>query len=56
MPELSNPHDRFFKQVMARKEIASDFLRYYLPAEVSSLLDHAALQVMKDSYVDGGLR
>ena len=34
MPEITNPHDRFFKEVFARKEVAADFLRNYLSADV----------------------
>lgn len=36
---LTNPHDRFFKDLFSRREAAQDFLRHYLPPEVSALLD-----------------
>ena len=39
MPEITNPHDRFFKEVFARKEVAADFLRNYLPADVLACVD-----------------
>ena len=56
MPELVNPHDRFFKEALARPDAARDFLRYYLPAEVTRLLDLSVLQLVKDSFVDETLR
>ena len=31
---LANPHDRFFKQFMAQTEIATDFIRAFLPSDV----------------------
>jgi predicted transposase/invertase (TIGR01784 family) len=56
MAELSNPHDRFFKEALAQQEVANDFLRYYLPAEVAALLDLTATELVKDSFVDAELQ
>lgn len=36
--QIVNPHDRFFKQVLSRREAANDFLRHYLPAKVVKYL------------------
>ena len=35
MEPITNPHDRFFRQVFSRRETAADFLRNYLPAAVA---------------------
>ncbi len=56
MTEISNPHDRFFKDVLSRREAARDFVLYYLPADVAALLDIESLVVSKDSFVDKELR
>ena len=56
MTEISNPHDRFFKDVLSRREAARDFVLYYLPADVAVLLDIESLVVSKDSFVDKELR
>lgn len=57
MAELSNPHDRYFRETLANPQAARDFLRYYLPAEVAALLDPAETpELMKDSFVDPELR
>jgi predicted transposase/invertase (TIGR01784 family) len=58
MAELTNPHDRFFRQAFARPELAADFLRHYLPRPVAALLDPdpAALRLQPGSFVDPDLR
>ncbi|MGH2544101.1 MAG: Rpn family recombination-promoting nuclease/putative transposase, partial [Ardenticatenaceae bacterium] len=52
MPELRNPHDRFFKEIFARPEVAQDFLQNYLPAEVAALLAPTLPQLQHGSFVD----
>jgi hypothetical protein len=42
MAELTNPHDRFFKAVFGRAEVAAEFLARYLPPPVAETLDWAA--------------
>ena len=56
MPELSNPHDHFFKQVLSRPDAARDMVLNYLPAEVVAVLDPTSLALRKDSFVDGVLK
>jgi predicted transposase YdaD len=36
---LTNPHDRFFKELFSRREVAQDFMSHYLPPELVALLD-----------------
>jgi len=36
---MNNPHDRFFKETLTRKENAASFFREYLPEDVTSGLD-----------------
>jgi hypothetical protein len=33
---LTNPHDSFFRQVMSRQDVATDFLSHYLPPEAAA--------------------
>jgi predicted transposase/invertase (TIGR01784 family) len=49
-------NDRFFKDVLSRREAALDFVLYYLPADLAALLDIESLVVSKDSFVDKELR
>jgi predicted transposase/invertase (TIGR01784 family) len=53
---LSNPHDKFFKDLFSRHEAARDFLQYYLPADISALLDLSDLEIRKDSFIDPDLQ
>lgn len=52
---LTNPHDKFFKDLFSRQEAARDFLQHFLPAEVSKLLDLDTLVIQKDSFIDPDL-
>ena len=54
--ELPNPHDRFFKEVFSRPEIAADFLANYLPGSVTGVLDLTNPELVKGSFVDAELR
>jgi predicted transposase/invertase (TIGR01784 family) len=56
MPELTNPHDHLFKELLARPEAAADFLANYLPPEIAGALDLTALEPVRDSFVDAELR
>jgi len=55
MKSPANPHDRFFKAVFSRKDVAADFLRHHLPADIASLLLPDSLTIRKDSFVDQAL-
>ena len=56
MSVLNNPHDRFFKEVFSRSDVAADFLRHYLPETVSQQVDLATLELRKDSFIDPDLQ
>ncbi len=56
MAEINNPHDSYFKFIMAQPHVASDFLTNYLPPEVAAKLDLRAPELMKDSFVDPELQ
>jgi predicted transposase YdaD len=53
MADIANPHDKFFKETLSQPGAAEQFLRHFLPADVTALLDLAQLQPVKDSFVDG---
>ena len=58
MPEepLHNPHDRFFKETLGRKETAAAFFREYLPPELVRAFDWEKLEKIDGSFVDETLR
>jgi hypothetical protein len=48
MTEITNPHDRLFKEIWSRRESAQDFFRNYLPEEVLDAIDLNTLLICKD--------
>lgn len=56
MAKIITPHDAFFKRLFGAPEVAADFLRNYLPAEIVSRLDLETLQLEKESFIDPELR
>ena len=56
MAEISNPHDRFFREVFSYPEAAQDFVRYYLPPEVAATLDVPTLELSRESFLDPNLQ
>ena len=55
MTEVSNPHDRFFKEAFSYPEAVNDFVRFYLPADVVKQINISSLQLEKDTFVDENL-
>ena len=52
MTALNSPHDRFFKAVFGRTEVAAEFLERYLPAAAGQALDWKTLRTARDSFLD----
>ena len=53
---MRNPHDRFFKETLTRRENAIAFFREYLPGDIVSQLDWRTLKISKETFVEPGLR
>ena len=56
MRDLTNPHDKFFKETFSRVEVARDFFINYLPESVTAVLDFDTLTIQPDSFVDADLQ
>ncbi|MEW6352015.1 MAG: Rpn family recombination-promoting nuclease/putative transposase [Thermodesulfobacteriota bacterium] len=54
--EVTNPHDRFFKEVFSHPEVAEDFVMNYLPPSISEAFASGTFRLRKDSFVDDTLR
>ena len=50
--DLTNPHDKFFKEIFGKPELAADFVRNYLPSAIVNSLNLESLEVQKESFVD----
>lgn len=56
MSDLSNPHDKFFKETFTRIEVARDFFAHYLPQSVVDALDLDTLTLQSGSFIDNDLQ
>lgn len=57
MPDnLPNPHDRYFRETFSDLAVARDFMRYYLPGDVSALIDLNRVTLVDGSFVDAALQ
>ncbi|HUM71800.1 MAG TPA: Rpn family recombination-promoting nuclease/putative transposase, partial [Chloroflexota bacterium] len=56
MPDLTNPHDRFFKETFGRIEVARDFFAHYLPETVTAVLDLDTLELQSGNFIDPDLQ
>ena len=50
--DLISPHDKFFKEIFGKPELAADFVRHYLPQSIVNSLDLTSLEVQKESFLD----
>lgn len=55
MSDISNAHDKFFRNVWSQTEVAADFLANYLPTRELSRIDLNTLQLENGSFVDESL-
>jgi predicted transposase/invertase (TIGR01784 family) len=49
--EVGNPHDAFFKSLLGRRALIIEFLRHYLPKDVTADFNLRTLEVVKDSFI-----
>ena len=54
--QISHSHDRFFKELLSERDAARDFVRYYLPSDIASIIDYHDIELVKDSFVDEALQ
>ncbi|WP_459943214.1 Rpn family recombination-promoting nuclease/putative transposase, partial [Deferrisoma palaeochoriense] len=56
MADLQSPHDRFFRDLFARPDAAREFVRHYLPEELTKALDLDTVATVPGTFIDPGLR
>lgn len=49
---LHKPHDEFFKETFRQKDLAEEYFRHFLPAEIVNQLDFSRLELENTSYTD----
>ncbi len=50
--DLSNPHDKLFRETWSNIENARSFFQHSLPGHVLGLMDLSTLEISKDSFVE----
>ncbi len=53
---ITNPHDKFFKEIFGNKENVIDFINGIFPKEITTNLDMDTLTLDKNSYIDEHLQ
>lgn len=53
---ISNPHDKFFKTLLADRDVAIDFLRNFLPDKIKHRIDIESFQYTETSFVSEELQ
>ena len=56
MPEITNPHDRFFREVFSHLEWSRDFIRTQLPLAIVETLALETLDLRPGSFLDEELQ
>ena len=49
---ISNAHDQFFRTAMANKRVAREFLKNWLPSQLSELIDFEQLEIQPRSQIN----
>ncbi|WP_404872928.1 Rpn family recombination-promoting nuclease/putative transposase, partial [Klebsiella pneumoniae] len=50
------PHDATFRQFLTQPDIARDFMKLHLPAELQAICDLSTLKLESGSFVEDDLR
>lgn len=53
---MATPHDKFFKEMFSKKEVAESFIKNYFPQDLLELFNTDDLEISKDSFVDEDLK
>jgi len=48
---MATPHDKFFKEMFSKKEVAESFIKNYFPQDLLELFNTDDLEISKDSFV-----
>ena len=53
---IQNPHDKFFKEIFGKVEVARDFFSNYLPQNILNIIDIDTIESQKDSFINEELK
>ncbi len=53
---INNIHDKFFKSILSKTDVAKDFFKTFLPKDVLNVIDLNTLKFTKNSYIPSKLK
>lgn len=56
MAKHLTPHDRVFRKIPAKTEVAKEFFSNYLPIHIKSAIDLDSIELQKESFIDDKLK
>ncbi|ETR66396.1 MAG: hypothetical protein OMM_12847 [Candidatus Magnetoglobus multicellularis str. Araruama] len=56
MNTIVNPHAMFFENIFSRLDIATDFIKNYLPDRIVKTLDLSTLELERKSFINKQLK
>ena len=54
--DINNIHDKFFKELMADRQNAIDFMQFFLPDSILKHIDIQSLEHQKNSFIAPDLK
>ena len=55
MPQINNPHDKFFKQTFSRVDVVQSFIEEVFPSSIRDKINLNSLKLMNGSFIDADL-
>jgi predicted transposase/invertase (TIGR01784 family) len=55
MPQINNPHDKFFKETFSRLEVAQSFIDEVFPTDIKDKINLDSLKLTNASFIDADL-
>ncbi len=55
MPQITNPHDKFFKETFSRVDVAQSFIEEVFPSDVRDKINLNSLKLTNGSFIDADL-
>ena len=54
--KINIKHDAIFKKYMQNKNIVREFIEYYLPKKIKSMLDLSTINIDTESFIEKNLK
>ena len=55
MPQINNPHDKFFKETFSRVDVTRSFIEEVFPSDIREKINLNSLKLTNGSFIDADL-